>query len=128
MTEARCVGWIHVGVDAADEREIEALVLNDAALGRVFTDREIVRCRAFGQGARAAFARCFAAKEAVLKAARIEGATVREIEIHWASDGAPRVHWPRLVEDGMHISVSTSSSGTLALAVAVACPGREDRE
>jgi phosphopantetheine--protein transferase-like protein len=110
---------IRVGVDVAEEGELAALVWKPAVRCRVFSDREITRCLGFGDGSIGAFTRCFAAKEAVLKAAGIDGATLKEIEIIHDAAGALYVSWSRLESNGLRVSVSVSSAAMCAVAVAI---------
>ena len=109
--------WI--GIDIVAESELVELSRNDAALKRVFTAREIDDCLNRGQDAVAAFARRFAAKEALMKACRRVVDSPSRIEIVHDDAGTPSVRWDFLEANGLTAQISVSSTASLAVAVAL---------
>jgi phosphopantetheine--protein transferase-like protein len=109
--------WI--GIDIVAESELVELSRNDAALKKVFTSREIDDCLSRGQDAVTALARRFAAKEALMKACRRVVDLPSKIEIVHDAAGAPSVRWDFLEANGLTAQISVSSTGSLAVAVAL---------
>ena len=110
---------INIGIDLADERQLEGILSNRAALVRTFTQRELDECLARHDDAIPALARRYAAKEALIKACgRPEGYLAR-IEILHDADGRPIANWEFLIERGLTARLSLSSAPPFAVAVAV---------
>jgi len=82
------------GIDVVEIERFRAELARDPGLRRtLFTEREIVDCERRTRPGRA-FATCFAAKEAFLKAAGTgapDTAIWREIELVWPDDDEPRL-------------------------------------
>jgi len=110
---------VRIGTDIVSEHEVTALAENRAATEKYFSASEIDACNDRRQDKVAAFARCLAAKEALLKAAGRSLADLRQIEISHAPDGRPVASWNYLTDNGLTADISVSSSSPFAIAVAV---------
>ena len=100
--------------------QLEGLLACEKARARTFTPAEIAWCQSRGESAGAAFARLFAAKEALIKAMRAPEGRFCAIEIVHDADGAPSARWSKLPEHG-EVSISMAYSHPFAIAtVAVA--------
>jgi phosphopantetheine--protein transferase-like protein len=85
---------------------------------KIFSLREIAQCLEVDDPS-GRFARRFACKEALIKAAGWKGTPLTKIEIVSDRGGGPKVVWPGLEKKGLAAKVSLSSEGGLAVAVAL---------
>lgn len=113
---------MRIGIDIAEENDLQSLLQNDRAMSRVFTDREIADCRSRHQDSSTAFARRFAAKEAVAKAVGTIPGHFADIEITHDESGRPKVGWQHLTDNSLLADVSLSSTGSTAVAIALVLP------
>lgn len=113
---------MRIGIDIAEEHDLEYLLQNERAMSRVFTAREIDDCRNRHQDTATAFTRRFAAKEAIAKAVGTIPGHFADIEITHDESGRPKVGWQHLVDNSLSADVSLSSTGSTAVAIALVVP------
>jgi holo-[acyl-carrier protein] synthase len=119
MPHSRHANAVSVGIDIADVSEVESAVsrFGTRYLERVFTPAEIAEAAICGPRLLAA---CFAAKEAAVKALRLEDEALgwRSIELRGAGTAAPQLHFAgRAVE-------LLARAGSTSVAVAVSTTAR----
>jgi len=115
---------MRIGIDIAEESDLDGLLKNDRAMSRVFTKREISDCRNRHQDSATAFMRRFAAKEAVAKAVGTIPGHFTEIEITHDDNGRPKVGWQHLTDNQLSADISLSSTGSTAVAIALVLPDK----
>lgn len=115
-------GPFRVGIDIVHEDDIKPLIGDSVLLNRTFSAREIAECAPRLQDAVAAYARRFAAKEALIKACDTSVGYFSAIEIVSQPGGGVSANWSVLIERGLTADVSVSSSRGTAVAVAIVRP------
>ena len=112
-----------LGIDVVEIDRLRAAMARSPKLAaRLFTEPERAYCRSFVEPL-PRFAGTLAAKEAVIKAARLGSlmAWARRVEIRRDSDGVPSARVTR-GGDADEVAVSISHDGPVAVAVALAQP------
>jgi phosphopantetheine--protein transferase-like protein len=115
---------MRIGIDIAEESDLDGLLQNERAMSQVFTEREIADCRNRHQDTATAFMRRFAAKEAVAKAVGTIPGHFAEIEITHDDTGRPQVGWKHLTDNRLSADISLSSTGSTAVAIALVLPDK----
>jgi len=115
-----------VGVDIIEVERIKEAVscFGERFLSRVFTSGEVAYCQGKANKYQSLAAR-FCAKEAVIKAARSSGLSLKEIEVINNEDNAPQIklkgkakeRFKRLSLGPIHLSLSHTKDHALAQAV-----------
>jgi phosphopantetheine--protein transferase-like protein len=111
-----------VGIDIVHEDDIAPLIADNVALKRTFSALEIAECAVRVEDSVAAYARRFAAKEALIKACGTPVGHFSAIEIVSHPGGGVSANWSVLIERGLNADVSISSSRGTAVAVAIVWP------
>jgi phosphopantetheine--protein transferase-like protein len=111
-----------VGIDIVHEDDIASLIADSVALNRTFSAREITECAVRIEDTVTAYARRFAAKEALIKACGAPAGYFSAIEIVSQPGGGVSANWSVLTERGLNADVSISSSRGTAVAVAIVWP------
>ncbi len=109
-----------IGMDLLDVARLErALARRPQIAHRLFTDRELAECQQRARPVMHLAAR-FCAKEAVVKALRLDYCPWREIEVLSQQNGAPTVHVSPEIST-REVAISLTHERTIAGAVAIVC-------
>jgi len=107
---------IKLGVDIVSISEISTLVQNPKTMRRTFSETEILWCQERHDDMFPAFARTFAAKEALMKALGEQEGHLNKIEVMRERERNYRVKWDKLPR-GCQVALSTSYSEPFAIAI-----------
>jgi holo-[acyl-carrier protein] synthase len=113
-----------LGADIIEVKRVETMARRQAAaLGRIFTKKELEYCNAGGKAKYQRLAARFAAKEAVWKALGIAGLKFTDIEVTKASDGRPGIicHDARAKKISFMLSLSHTADYAIANVIAIKC-------